>query len=359
MSGQMWAASSPPFDIRPAYLLSRSLLHPGLVHILFYWERERKVRCVLQATITPVACYQRLGSAAIWRSLNGCEPGGVGDRPRQPLRALSPFIKEKKGYCVGIFDTLGRLVCCHLSQSGPGMITPILEVYSIADMRPGDVYWYNDPYLSRGAVQHHQDMVFAVPVFYVGHAVAFSVTYGHYQDLWGVKPGSISPQATEIFHEGTLVPPIRIYRQGRLNEEAYRIFLRNSRLPHMVEGDTKAMIASCRVAERRLLECDIPPTSDGIKLRRGDLLRLMTCGGGGWGDPYGRDPALVQQDVARGFVSVLGALEDYGVVLDHLTLELDKIATEELREDRPSTPQLFDRGPTFAQAEAEWYAKHP
>src|SRR5918995_1821804 len=168
--------------------------------------------------------------------------------------AMSPFIKEKKDYFVGIFDTLGRLVCCHLSQSGPGMIAPILEVYPIADMRPGDVYWYNDPYLSKGAVQHHQDMVFAVPVFHAGRAVAFTVTYGHYQDIGGVKPGSISPQAPEIFHQGLLVPPIRIYREGKLNEEAYRMFLRNSRLPHMVEGDTKAMIASCQLAESRVLE---------------------------------------------------------------------------------------------------------
>jgi N-methylhydantoinase B len=104
-------------------------------------------------------------------------------------------------------------------------------------------------------------------------------------------------------------------------------------------------------------ERDIPPTSDGIKLKDGDLLRLMTCGGGGWGDPFTRDPLVVQQDVARGFVSVQGALEDYGVMLDHLTLEIDQAATEELRKDRPSRLPLFDRGPTFAQAEAEWYAK--
>src|SRR5687768_13587294 len=168
--------------------------------------------------------------------------------------AMSPFIKEKKDYFVGIFDTQGRLVCCHISQSGPGMITPILEVYALEDMRPGDVYWYNDPYLSKGAVQHHQDMVFAMPVFHASEIIAFTVTYGHYQDIGGVKPGSISPQATEIFHEGTLVPPIRIYRAGQLNEEAYRIFLRNTRLPHMVEGDTKAMMASCRLAESRILE---------------------------------------------------------------------------------------------------------
>jgi N-methylhydantoinase B len=565
--------------------------------------------------------------------------------------AMSPFIKEKKDYFVGIFDTSGRLVCCHISQSGPGMITPILEFYPLEAMRPGDVYWYNDPYLSHGAVQHHQDMVFAMPVFHDGRAVAFTVTYGHYQDIGGVKPGSISPQATEIYHEGALVPPVRIYREGRLNEEAYRIFLRNSRLPHMVEGDTKAMMASCRLAESRVLElferygretvlaafaevidmtaararalfldmipeaeyrfddyvdndgvsarpyrvsmtlrrqgervaldartsddqaqgpinymthlglvqmaygrwllsldptldvndgllrnldvwttrpgsllnprfpapcgmrmhthyrlvagifgtlaqanhgqvpanspvyvlyyfrtydpatgqlilcieglgvglgakpyadgidaiyyiaqenypveyvekefplrieqyairpdsggpglyrggcgvirdvrvlCDtaelgnrmenskfppygvaggragrpgsillnpgtagereVLPTSDGVALKRGDLLRLMTCGGGGWGDPRERDPLLVQQDVQRGFVSVEGALEDYGVVLAPDTLEIDKAATEARRRNHTGPSSLFDRGPTFAAAETEWLA---
>jgi hypothetical protein len=44
-------------------------------------------------------------------------------------------------------------------------------------------------------------------------------------------------------------------------------------------------------------------------------------------------------------------------VLDELTLEIDKTATAALRKDRSNTPPLFDRGPTFAQAEAEWYAK--
>src|SRR5215831_8336748 len=168
--------------------------------------------------------------------------------------AMSPFIKEKKDYFVGIYDTRSRIVCCHISSSGPGMVAPILETYQLEDMCPGDVYWFNDPYLSQGAVQHHQDMVFAMPVFDNGKVVAFTVTYGHYQDIGGLKAGSISPHAGEIFHEGTLVPPIRIYREGQLNEDAYRLFLRNSRLPDMVEGDTKAMMASCRLAESRVQE---------------------------------------------------------------------------------------------------------
>src|SRR5499427_6789806 len=168
--------------------------------------------------------------------------------------AMSPFIKEKKDYFVGVFDTRGRIVACHISGGGPGMLTPILEVYPLESMRPGDVYWYNDPYLSDGAVQHHQDMVFTAPVFHEGRLIGFATTFGHYQDIGGLRAGSISPHATEIYHEGLLVPPVRIVREGRLNEEAYRIFLRNSRLPDMVEGDTRAMMASCRLAEARLGE---------------------------------------------------------------------------------------------------------
>jgi hypothetical protein len=45
------------------------------------------------------------------------------------------------------------------------------------------------------------------------------------------------------------------------------------------------------------------------------------------------------------------------VVLEPLSLEVDKAATEEQRKSRPHTLPLFDRGPGFPQAEAEWYAK--
>src|SRR5215468_1557129 len=168
--------------------------------------------------------------------------------------AMSPFIKEKKDYFVGVFDTRGRIVACHISGSGPGMLEAILRAYPLDGMRAGDVYWFNDPYVSDGAVQHHQDMVFVVPVFHEGQVVAFAATFGHYQDIGGLRAGSISPHATEIYHEGVLVPPVRIVREGQLNEEAYRIFLRNSRMPEMVEGDTRAMMASCRLAEARITE---------------------------------------------------------------------------------------------------------
>jgi N-methylhydantoinase B len=54
----------------------------------------------------------------------------------------------------------------------------------------------------------------------------------------------------------------------------------------------------------------------GIRLRRGQRLRLETPGGGGYGDPLDRDPAAVAADVRRGFVDAAGAARDYGVALD-------------------------------------------
>jgi hypothetical protein len=54
---------------------------------------------------------------------------------------------------------------------------------------------------------------------------------------------------------------------------------------------------------------------------------------------------------------VHAALEDYGVALDPLSLEIDKALTDERRKQRPHTLPLFDRGPSFAQGEAEWHAR--
>src|SRR5215471_13225176 len=58
--------------------------------------------------------------------------------------AMSPFIKEKKDYFVGLYDRTGRMVASHISASGPGMIGPVLRAYPLDSMMPGDAYWFND-----------------------------------------------------------------------------------------------------------------------------------------------------------------------------------------------------------------------
>ena len=145
--------------------------------------------------------------------------------------AMSPFIREKNDYFAGILDARGRVVCGTMVPLFGNLTQIIFEPYPPETMRPGDLYWYNDCHGSRGGVSHSPDMVFAAPVFHGGRLVAFSQTWGHFWDIGGMRAGSISPDATEIFHEGIIVPAVRIYREGVLNDEAFRIFLRNSRFP--------------------------------------------------------------------------------------------------------------------------------
>src|SRR5205823_2416528 len=168
--------------------------------------------------------------------------------------AMSPFIREKNDYFAGILDARGRVVCGTMVPLFGNLMQIIFEQYAPDTMRPGDLYWYNDCYGSRGGVSHSPDMVFAAPVFHRGRLVAFSQTWGHFWDIGGMRAGSISPDATEIFHEGIIVPAVRIYREGVLNDEAFRIFLRNSRFPEILKGDIRAVLAGCQLGERRVLE---------------------------------------------------------------------------------------------------------
>jgi N-methylhydantoinase B len=105
-------------------------------------------------------------------------------------------------------------------------------------------------------------------------------------------------------------------------------------------GRTGGFVLNPGTAEERAL----PPIGDDIDLREGDLLRVVTVGGGGWGDPFAREAERVRRDVLEGFVTVRGAREDYSVVLDPETYRLDAEETARLRAGHRPTGDLFDRG---------------
>lgn len=90
---------------------------------------------------------------------------------------------------------------------------------------------------------------------------------------------------------------------------------------------------------------------DAVPVSVGDTIRLVTPGGGGWGDPLERDIEAVRLDVVRRLVSPGSAGRDYGVVMDPVTFEVDAEATSRLRarlaEERGPI-KLIDRGP-YAQ----------
>src|SRR6516165_5201078 len=168
--------------------------------------------------------------------------------------AMSPFIREKKDFYAALFDAAGRLIVGSNLPVFGDVVGPIAEHYPLDGMRPGDIYWFNDCYASKGAVSHSPDQVFVAPVFAEGKLSAFAQSWAHFNDIGGLRPGSLSPDATEIFQEGLIVPPICLARGGVVNEEAIRIFVRNSRFAAMATGDIRAATAAVRLGERRLIE---------------------------------------------------------------------------------------------------------
>ncbi|PON13949.1 methylhydantoinase [Candidatus Entotheonella serta] len=168
--------------------------------------------------------------------------------------SMSAFIREKKDFFVGVYDDKGNLVYTDHDKFGMAMLDSVLAQYPAETMQPGDVYWFSDCYLSGGALSHSPDMCFVAPTFLEGTLVGFAAAFGHFWDIGGLKPGTLSPLATEIFQEGLAIPPVKIVDRGTFNDDVYRLILRNSRFPDLLRGDTKAMIAACHLGQQRLQE---------------------------------------------------------------------------------------------------------
>jgi N-methylhydantoinase B len=114
---------------------------------------------------------------------------------------------------------------------------------------PGDVYLLNDPY--RGG-SHLPDLTIFVPVF-AGDALMFwSVVRAHHSDIGGATHGAYNPAATEIWHEGLRLPPMRLTENGVLREDLLEMLALNVRHPRDFRGDLAAQIGSARLGEQRL-----------------------------------------------------------------------------------------------------------
>ena len=112
--------------------------------------------------------------------------------------------------------------------------------------------------------------------------------------------------------------------------------------PWGVAGGLNAGSGRCVVNPGQSDERELPPLSDGNLVRRGDIVRLETGGGGGWGHPFLREPHLVLADVVCGFVSAQVALNAYGV---ELTSDARAVNVEATRKRRQTLPpaKLFHR----------------
>jgi N-methylhydantoinase B len=166
--------------------------------------------------------------------------------------AYSTIIKEALDASCAIFDKTGEQLAqataspIHLGSLIP-VVQRILKEFPVSEMMAGDVYLMNDPY---DGGTHLPDIGVVVPVTVDGEVVALGASLAHHQDVGGRSPGSIPTNSREIFEEGLIIPPIRLYRNGEPDKQLVRLLTRNVRLPDLLLGDLKAQMAAAHVVQR-------------------------------------------------------------------------------------------------------------
>ncbi|MDP1907907.1 MAG: hydantoinase B/oxoprolinase family protein, partial [Hyphomicrobium sp.] len=163
--------------------------------------------------------------------------------------AMSPGIREQHDEFPLIANRDGKMI---VGQFG-SFIHGFVDAYD-GTIEDGDVFLTTDPYSCRGAISHANDWLVLLPVFKDGRLIAWGAMFGHMTDIGGKVPGSLPTDARQIYEEGIVVPPVKIYRRGELQDELLKVILHNCRLPHWNRSDFNAIVAACRTAGRRCVE---------------------------------------------------------------------------------------------------------
>jgi len=163
--------------------------------------------------------------------------------------AMSPGIREQGDAFPLIADRGGKMT---VGQFG-SFIDGFLSGYD-GTVEDGDMFWLSDPYSCEGAVSHNNDWLILRPIFRDGRLTAWACMFGHMTDIGGKVAGSLPTDALSIFEEGIRIPPIKIYKKDVLQEDILKLVLHQTRMPEWCRADLHAIIASCRVAEKRIHE---------------------------------------------------------------------------------------------------------
>ena len=168
--------------------------------------------------------------------------------------AYSPIFNESLDFSCVIFDPRGNMLA--QAEFCPSQIGTIkftvewtIEELGLDGFDEGDIVIHNDPYRGSGHVPEHMVLK---PVFWEGALVAFVANVAHMSEVGAKTPGGLSGDATEIYQEGLLLPPVKIKRRGEDVDDVWKIILSNHRTPRVTLGDFRAMIGSVDMAERRL-----------------------------------------------------------------------------------------------------------
>ena len=170
--------------------------------------------------------------------------------------SFSTVVKEGLDASASLFtpdgETLAQAIALpiHLATLIP-IVETISRTFPIDEMKPGDLYIMNDPYLGG---THLPDIAIVMPVFFDGRPIAFSAAMTHHQDVGGMSPGSVPPNATEIYQEGIRIPPLKLREGNEFNHTLVEMLKLNVRVPQVFMGDIGAQISACTVGARRVAE---------------------------------------------------------------------------------------------------------
>ncbi len=163
--------------------------------------------------------------------------------------AMSPGIREQGDAFPLIADHTGKMIVGQFGSFIGGFLTQF-----DGTLEDGDMVFLSDPYSCEGAVSHSNDWLILLPVFKGGRLIAYTAMFGHMSDIGGKVVGSMPINATSIFEEGVRIPPVKIWKKGVYNEDLMKLVMHQTRKPDWCQADLNALIASCRVAARRVVE---------------------------------------------------------------------------------------------------------
>lgn len=168
--------------------------------------------------------------------------------------ARSTIFSQSHDFSCFVSDADGVLISqadgCPIHTGCGGIALRALINAFAGDIQPEDVFLLNDPYVAGG--NHLPDWVIARPVFYDGERVGFTCNRAHQSDIGGGAAGTFNPEATEIFHEGIRLPPLKLIDQGETRDDLWQLLMINCRTPELLDGDLRAMIGSTRIGMERL-----------------------------------------------------------------------------------------------------------
>lgn len=170
------------------------------------------------------------------------------------LTSFSPNIKERMDASCAIFDATAQLVAQaeHVPVHLGSMLRAVQPtIAAVGYLEQGDVIVVNDPFPGGG---HLPDITVIGPVYAGTRLIGYVATRAHHSDVGGMEPGSMPAKSCEIFQEGLIIPPVKLFQRGELVEDVMRLILANVRTPAERRGDLNAQVAALKIGERRIVE---------------------------------------------------------------------------------------------------------